>query len=153
MACSQPHGDHGIRTFDVGACGQFGDVVRCRVRFDPSQFPKIIHWMTTIGRAGTHAEEEQPSAALTEGDKAGRYPLDRRTVKLPGNLHRLLHVIFGMSHADFLENDGGTIAMCRLPFKPFDLTPIPGSYERNSRHQRMVRMTAMMWWARIFLPS
>jgi len=62
-ASLEPLGKNGGPSIIVGARRQLGDVIGGRVGFDSCELAKIVYRMRSIGRAASHAKNEQSAAA------------------------------------------------------------------------------------------
>ena len=102
----EPLGKNRRPAFIVRARGEFGNIVRRRVSLEAADFAEIIHGMTSIACAAADAEDEQTSAAITDGREFvgaffnGRFvELRRDLLDLGEELFRKAHVFLDCSNA------------------------------------------------------
>ena len=80
-APAQPRRKDGRPAFIIRPRREFGNIVRRRISLEAADLPKVVHCMRSIRRAPTHAENEQPPAALTRVHHQVHATFDRRMVK------------------------------------------------------------------------
>src|SRR5579859_984789 len=97
----EPLGKNRCPAFVIGSCGQFGNVVRGRVRLETTDFAEIIHGMTRVARAAANPKDEQPPAALPHACQFIGGLFNGVNVQLRDNLLDFIKELFGKAHGDF----------------------------------------------------
>src|ERR1035441_8177730 len=62
----EPLGKNRRTAIVVGACGQFGNIVRRRVGLKAADFAEVVHGMAGVARAAANAEDEQPPTLFAD---------------------------------------------------------------------------------------
>ena len=109
-AAFEPFGKNRGPAFIVGARGELGHIIRRRIGLEAADFAKIVHGMAGIARAAPDAENEQPSATLTNGGQFAGAFLNRCFVELRRNLLDFRQKLFGKAHGDWI--------VARIPVPP-----------------------------------
>jgi hypothetical protein len=86
LAHLEPVSKNPIPAFVVGPGSQLRDVINRRIRLDADEFPKVVHRMTAIPGAATHAEQEQAATFLSKPDKSKNKAVNGIKIQSAGNL-------------------------------------------------------------------